>query len=171
MADTNRSLGSVARAIFGPELVKSETGYLLCVGCRERGSCQFGIISNEILEDGKVRTLLRCPANYAGGPKVAHGGWISAVLDEMLGHLALYENSFTVTSSLTVDYHRPVPVEHDIDGYAWIEKRDGDHWRVIGELYLPGPNTLLARAKALFIERDFSHFERHEEWLQNQIKG
>jgi len=171
MADNNRSLNPVMRAIFGPEPVTTKTGYLLCVGCRERGSCQFGIISNEILEGGKVRTLLRCPANFAGGPKVAHGGWVSAVLDEMLGHLSLYENKFSVTSSLTVDYHRPVPVEHDLEGHAWVEKRDGERWHVVGEVYLLGTNTLLARAKGLFIERDISHFERLKEWLKNQDKA
>lgn len=170
MTDRSRSMSASARAVFGVKSASTKDGYILCVGCRERGVCQFGITSEQVLEEGKVRTLLRCAANFAGGPDVAHGGWTSAVLDEMLGHLALFENSFTVTSSLTVDYHKPVPVERDLVGYSWIDQRDGERWHVTGELRLAGANTLLARAKGLFIERDFSHFERHEEWLQKQGK-
>ena len=165
MTDCKRPMSDSARAIFGVDSIAIKGGFLLCTGCRERGSCQFGITGEEVLEDGKLRTFLRCAANFAGGPDVAHGGWTSAVLDEMLGHIAVFHNSFAVTSSMTVKYHRPVPVERDLVGYAWIDRREGENWHLIGEIRLSEPSTLLARATALFIERDFGHYQRHEEWL------
>ena len=171
MTDRNRPLSESARAIFGVESIAEQGEFLLCNGCRDAGICQFGITGEEALKDGKIRTFLRCAANFAGGPDVAHGGWTAAVLDEMLGHIALFENSFTVTSSLTVKYHRPVPVERDLVGYAWIDRREGKLWHVIGEVRLAEPDTLLARATGQFIERDFDHFQRHEEWLAKQGPG
>ena len=171
MTERRRPLGDSARAIFGVETIAEKGGFMLCVGCRDRGACQFGITGEEVLKDGKIRTSLRCAANFAGGPNVAHGGWTAAVLDEMLGHIALFESSFTVTGSLTINYHKPVPVERDLVGYAWIDHRDGERWHLIGEIRLAEPDTLLARATGLFIERDFAHYKRHQDWLAQQGKG
>ena len=101
---------------------------------------------------------------------MVHGGWTASVLDEMLGHLALFAGTFTVTSSLSVEYLRPVPVERELGGFAWVERRENGRWDVAGELRLAGTKTRLTRVTGVFIERDAAHFQKHEEWLQRQDK-
>jgi acyl-coenzyme A thioesterase PaaI-like protein len=143
-------------------------GFILCFACRTLGHCRLGMTSEDVLPDGRTLTKIKCPADQQGGPGVAHGGWTASVLDEMFGHLALLQGLFTVTGSLTVEYLRPVPVERDLEGYAWVEKRDDSRWQVRGELRLAANGKLLSRAHGLFIQRDASHFKRHEQWLAEQ---
>jgi acyl-CoA thioesterase FadM len=92
------------------------------------------------------------------------------VLDEMLGHLALHAGTFTVSGKLTIEYARPVPVERELEGLAWVVKRKGSRWQVAGELRLAQTGEVLSRASGLFIERDATHFDRHQAWLEEQDK-
>ena len=115
---------------------KSEGSFFLCISCRKAGHCRLGMLSEKVLPDGRTLTRIRCPNDQAGAPGVAHGGWTASVLDEMLGHLALHAGAFTVTGKLTVEYVKPVPVERDLEGFAWTVKRDNGRWQVAGELRL-----------------------------------
>jgi acyl-coenzyme A thioesterase PaaI-like protein len=72
--------------------------FVVCVACR------LGITCEKLLEESKGHTLVTRPTNQAGSSGVAHGGWTASVLDGMLGHLALFTVTFTVTSSLSVEY-------------------------------------------------------------------
>ncbi len=141
-------------------------GYLLCAGCRKAGKCRFGMTSEKLLEAGKSLTTLRCPAEQEGAPAVGHGGWTAAVMDEILGHLALLSGVFIVTKTLTVEFLKPVPLERDLECHAWVESRDEGRWQIAGELRL---NTaVLARAAGLFVERDAAHFLRFDRWIAEQ---
>ena len=114
--------------------------FVLCVACR------LGIACEKLLEEGKGHTLVTRPTNQAGSPGVAHGGWTASLLDGMLGHLALFIGTFTVTSSLSVEYLCPVSVERELEGFAWIVRREDGRWDVAGELRLAGTKTRLVRA-------------------------
>ncbi len=145
--------------------MKKSGDFVLCVACREQGFCRLGITHEELLEDGKSLTQVKAGADTAGSPGVAHGGWTASVLDEAMGHLAIFAGTFTVTSTLTIEYLRPVPVERDLEAYCWVEKCENGRWYTVGELRLAGTEKALARAKGVFIERDASHFKKHQEWL------
>jgi len=153
---------------FGAALQRSKDGYLLCAGCRTLGQCRLGIVSDEMLADGRTITRAKCPADQEGGPRVAHGGWTASVMDEMFGHLAMLQGLFVVTSKLNLEYLKPVPVERDLIGHAWVEKRENDRWHVAGELRLAGTDTLLTRGHGIFVERDLAHYQRYERWLAEQ---
>jgi hypothetical protein len=153
---------------FAAQLAEGQKrGFVLCVACRKLGNCRLGIVGGERVPDEtvafKTRTRVKCPRDYEGGPGVAHGGWTASVLDEMFGHLALMQGLFTVTRSLTI--------ERDLEGVVWIEDVTDGKWKVRGELLLVGPGTVLSRAHGLFIQRDVSHFKRHQEWLAQQDKA
>lgn len=159
---------------FAAQLTESRKGggFVLCVACRKLGHCRLGIVSGERLPDDgtlfRTRTRVKCPPDYEGGPGVAHGGWTASVLDEMFGHLAMMQGLFTVTSSLTVEYVKPVPVERDLEGVVWVESITDGRWQVRGELLLAANGKLLSRAHGIFIQRDAAHFQRHEKWLADQ---
>ena len=107
----------------------------------------------------------------AGGPRVAHGGWTSAIFDEVLGKLPNMHGIIAVTKTLTVDYTRPVPVGRWLLGEARVDSRADGAWEISGILTLESTRAVLARAHGVWVERTRQHFERHREWLRDQDAG
>ncbi|MER5628399.1 PaaI family thioesterase [Streptosporangium sp. NPDC002544] len=119
--------------------------------------------------DGGVTTMRGvCAARYEGGPRVAHGGWTAAMMDELLGTCSNAEGSLSVTGTLTITYVRPVPIERDLVCTAWVEGQEGRRRRVRGEIRLASTGALLAGAEGIFVETRQDHFGRHEAWLAGQ---
>lgn len=112
---------------------------------------------------------LVCSPENEGGPEVAHGGWTSAVMDELAGHTLTMNGEFAVTGTLTVTYRRPVPIGWELTGRAWIDRREGRKVFVQATLELEASGALLAQAEAIMIGRPASHFEEHQEWLSKQL--
>ena len=141
---------------------------MLCFACRPSGVCQFGI--REVAPAGERRILARlvCPSRYEGGPGVAHGGWVAAALDEVLGHLGPLNGALTVTGTLTVEYLRPAPILHALEVCAWVDRVEGRRWYLEAEMTLAATGARLARAHGIFVERKAGHFENHRRWLESQ---
>jgi acyl-coenzyme A thioesterase PaaI-like protein len=146
---------------------KSEGGVPLCGACLPKGCCRLGV-SQEALSDGVVSSDLVCPSDHEGGPRVAHGGWTAAVMDELLGHVPLLHDQLSVTATLTVNFRKPVPIERPLRVRAWVDKIEGQKWYNSGEMVLAATNSVLATATGIWIARDPSHFIRHQKWLAEQ---
>lgn len=144
---------------------------ILCGACTKIGRCRLGLSHRGIDEAGVSYSTVVCPDEYEGGPQVAHGGWTASVLDEMLGTTSVAQGQLVVTGTLTVDFIKPVPINRELEGRSWIERRDGKRVYINGELWLASTHVLLAKASGIFIARDFSHFERHQQWLAEQDKN
>jgi len=141
---------------------------ILCASCSRVGSCRLGVTSEVRDPDGAVLTTLRCPADYEGGPGVAHGGWIAGVLDEITGHVTLLDGTFAVTGEMTVRYLKPVPIERDLTAKAWIVGSEGSRIFVRARLCLASSGAELAHADAVMVARDPEHYARHRAWLAAQ---
>ncbi len=102
----------------GTDTPRRATG--LCWSCSRLGHCQLGMRENRY-EDGIFVMWGACPSSFEGGRRVAHGGWIAAVIDEIGGHLGAAVMGrpgwVTVTAQLTVDFLRPVPIEQDLEDH------------------------------------------------------
>lgn len=145
----------------------SPGGVALCGACARNRRCRLGI-RRERTEVDMFIAELSCPRDHEGGPNVAHGGWTASAMDEVLGHVPLHNGQLSVTATLTVDFRKPVPVEHELEARAWIDKIEGTKWFISGQLVLLPKGTILADASGLWVARDMSHFERHERWLADQ---
>lgn len=122
--------------------------------------------------DGRVLTMRGvCPAAYEGGPRVAHGGWTAALMDELLGACSNLSGSLTVTGTLTVTYVKPVPIERELVCTAEVVGQEGRRRRVRGEIRLASTGALLAGAEGIFVEARPDHYARHETWLAEQEGG
>ncbi|OOL33383.1 hypothetical protein GQ85_01825 [Rhodococcus rhodochrous] len=130
--------------------------------------CRFGIESESLDDDGVVTSRVVCPPDQEGGPAVAHGGWTSAVMDELAGHTLTMNGEFAVTGTLTVKYLRPVPIGWVLIGRACIDRREGRKVFVRATLELAASGAVLAEADAVMIGRPASHFESHRQWLSRQ---
>jgi len=129
----------------------------------------MGLQRETLGPDGIVVSDLMCPKDSEGGPNVAHGGWTAGILDELVGHAMMLRKEFSVTGTLEVVFHKPMPIELPLIGIAQIDKREGRKAFVSARIELKGSGTLLASAKAIMVKRPADHFERHEQWLGTQV--
>lgn len=142
----------------------------LCRGCRVAGRrCRFG--ADDFIAAGPDEAVVRlvCPADFQGGPDVAHGGWISGVFDDALGRFLTHTGLLTVTATLTVDFLMPVPVEQPLTVTVRIEARDGRRLTMSGVLRLEGDPRDRATAKGVWVERRPDHFERHQAQIADYV--
>src|SRR5579884_1000961 len=126
----------------------------LCWSCSRLGRCQLGMREAQY-DDGVFTLLGSCPSSFEGGRRVAHGGWIAAVIDEIGGHMgaAAVERPgwITVTSRLTVDFLRPVPIEQDLEVTGWAEERQDGRWTLGSAIRLVGDDDVLATGHGVWV--------------------
>jgi uncharacterized protein (TIGR00369 family) len=95
----------------------------------------------------------RLGKRYTGPPGHAHGGIIATILDEAMGKVNKLRHVIALTSTITVDYLKPVPLNKPLR----VESREV---RVRGRYHTNAAQILnqkgevLARSKGLFIAID-----------------
>ena len=95
----------------------------------------------------------RLSKRYTGPPGHAHGGIIATILDEAMGKVNKLRHVIALTSRITVDYLKPVPLNKALR----VESREV---RVIGREHvnmaeiLNPKGEVLARGRGLFIAID-----------------
>lgn len=97
-----------------------------------------------------------------GPPGHAHGGAMSAVLDEVLGGAAWAAGHPVVVGRLAVDFRAMIPIGTDTFFDAWVDKVAGR--KVYTRGWLKGDDgTLYAEGEALCVMLTVEHFERFKE--------
>ncbi|MCU1692317.1 MAG: PaaI family thioesterase [Frankiales bacterium] len=140
---------------------------LLCGGCRPAGTCRLGVEGWE-LGGETVTARAVCPQDATGGPDIAHGGWTSAVFDDVLGRLPRGLGLTAVTAVLTVRYLLPVPADRPVVVAGRLVRREGSRLHVLGEMRLESTGALLATGEAEMAVVDDGHVPRHRTWLSEQ---
>ncbi len=98
---------------------------------------------------------------HQGAPGLAHGGLLTAAVDEVLGALNWLLMRPAVTARLETNFVRPVPVGSILDLQARITGVAGRkvYTAAIGRLGPEGP--IAVTASALFIQVEIGHFRTH----------
>lgn len=135
---------------------------------RGRPTWRPGEFAVAYLESGVTRYSGVCPPEYEGGPGVAHGGWIAAFFDDLLGRCVNGEGPASLTGELSVRFVKPVPVGPQLVGAARVRRREGRRRYVTGELELASSGALLATAHGVFIDAHADHFQRTAAWVREQ---
>ncbi len=88
---------------------------------------------NEVYSDYTVAD------HYQGYPGVVHGGIVAAMLDEVVGRVAMIKDHHHLMMSvkLEVKYRHPVPTETPLKVVGRIVHLRGRLGKAVGELYLP----------------------------------
>lgn len=131
------------------KVLKKQNNGRLCVVCGKKNP--YGIKADFYeLEGGIVATKFIIPENLQSYPGRAHGGVISAVLDEVIGRaIQIDGNRWGVTGELTVRFVKPVPLDTPIIGYGKIVLDRGRIFKGNGIIEdLQG--NVLAKAKATY---------------------
>lgn len=129
-----------------------------CFGCGQANpyGLQMTFSSDE---DRIVTAKLTVPSHLCGWNNLTHGGIISAILDEIMGTTGIYLlQSFIMTKTMTVCYHRPVPVAVPLDIRGEITEKTEKYVHIKGGI-LDEKKTLLASATGefrIFTEEQFA---------------
>jgi acyl-coenzyme A thioesterase PaaI-like protein len=141
----------------------------LCVACRDRATCRFGITRERLDADGTGHYELTCPPDHEAVQRIAHGGWAAGALNEVLGRTVLQQGHMSVMARLTTHFDRPVPVGPAFVARSWVTSREGRRWEVEGEIAMASSGEVLARAEGLVVIRDpAEHYAGFERWLDDQ---
>ncbi|HEY8627669.1 MAG TPA: PaaI family thioesterase, partial [Gaiellaceae bacterium] len=84
-----------------------------CWGC---GDNALGIRLPQPATEGleEYEAYFHFDERHQGGPGLAHGGMVSAALDEACGLLATWYRFPAVTARIFVRYRRPVPINTEL---------------------------------------------------------
>lgn len=106
------------------------------------------------MEDGSVMTLFRYKEEHQSFPQRVHGGLVATMLDE-LGLRAMWaadsEDAYGVTTSMSVQYRRPVPYGEELVGRGLVKKETSHFVTIRTELYSRS-GVLLANAEPNYIK-------------------
>jgi uncharacterized protein (TIGR00369 family) len=122
-----------------------------CFGCGKNNPQGMHFAYDE--KQNGFACRFRLSKRYTGPPGHAHGGIIATILDEAMGKVNKLRHVIALTSQITVDYLKPVP----LNKLLRVESREV---RVRGRRHinmaeiLNSKNEVLARSRGLFIAID-----------------
>lgn len=93
-----------------------------------------------------------------GPPGFAHGGSISAVLDEAMGFAAWMDGHPVVAASLNVQFKKSIPLGTDCIVSAWVHKTEGRKITAQGQISHPDTGDPFAHSEGLFITQPLQRF-------------
>jgi uncharacterized protein (TIGR00369 family) len=121
-----------------------------CFGC---GGANDGGMKLAFEQDNANRKIVGrfvLGERYQGGGGVAHGGIIATLLDEAMGKVCRFREVRAVTAELTVEYLKPVNVEHEIVVEAFEQEQKGRNLFHVGEIR-SAAGEVLARGRGRFV--------------------
>jgi acyl-coenzyme A thioesterase PaaI-like protein len=103
-------------------------------------------------EDGRhvVVTTWTPDEEHVGFPGVAHGGLVAAVLDDVMGRVAVLRRRWVVTAKMEVRYRAAAPLHVPLRFEAWETRHRRMAMHAEGRALLPD-GTLVTDATATFL--------------------
>ena len=95
----------------------------------------------------------RLSERFWGPPKHAHGGIIATILDEAMGKVNKLRHVIAVTSKMTVEYLKPVPLGKPLVAVGWGKSVRGRRHINLAEIRNQ-KGEVLARSQGTFIAID-----------------
>jgi uncharacterized protein (TIGR00369 family) len=95
----------------------------------------------------------RLSKRYTGPPAHCHGGIIATILDEAMGKVNKLRHVVAVTSQITVDYLKPVPLNQPLRVESREVRVEGRRHINLAEIRNQ-KNEVLARGQGVFIAID-----------------
>lgn len=141
--------------------------YARCFGCGRDHPTGLHLEMRGLDQELRVRGSFTVTEHHQGAPGLAHGGVISAAVDEGMGYLLWLVGAPAVTARLEVDFRRPVPVGSQLELEARIDDRsDRKIWaslegRVDGQVAV--------EARAVYVMVGLEHFAPHAQRMGERL--
>lgn len=104
-----------------------------------------------------VRGKVEFGKAFEGGPGLVHGGFLAALLDEVLGVVTIYSGNPGMTGEYTVRFVRPTRIKVPLRFEARFDRREGRKIYVSAEIW--DGDTRTVEATGTFISVEAAHFE------------
>jgi len=106
-------------------------------------------------EDGvrRMQGSARLGPAYEGPPHGVHGGWVAALLDELLGSAQRLTGKQGVTATLKIRFRNITPIDEELRFSAWVHEDRGRVLIVRGTCH--AGDTLTADAEGMFVRIQF----------------
>ena len=115
-------------------------------------------------EEGRVVVHFTGKEEHQGYPGVMHGGIVTALLDEVIGRVAIAHDLWAVTAKLEVRFRRPVPLGQPLTLVGEMTHLRSRTLEGRGEIQLED-GTVAAEAEGVYIRLPQEEIERVEEEL------
>jgi len=99
--------------------------------------------------DGRVHGTVTLGRQHGGPPRVAHGGTLASLCDQMVAVAAWTAGVGGITRSLTVRYLKPTPLHCALDLVAWSEPIDERRANSVVEIRSGDELTVRATAETV----------------------
>ena len=129
--------------------------YPTCFGCGPDAEAGLHLLVR--LEGEQVVADYAFAPRHSGAPGIAHGGMVSALVDDLLGYTLYVVRAPGVTRRLEVDFLKPVLIGTTYAVRGRVDRRDGR--KVFSSCEGTAPDgTVAFRASGLFVIVPLEHF-------------
>ncbi|MFQ6057252.1 MAG: PaaI family thioesterase [Anaerolineae bacterium] len=115
-------------------------------------------------EQGQVIAHFTPREEHQGYPEVMHGGLVTALLDEIMGRVAIGRELWMVTAKMEVKFRHPVPIGQPLTLVGEATRLRGRIMQARGEIRLED-GTVAAEAQGICVRLPDEEIQR----LQGQI--
>jgi uncharacterized protein (TIGR00369 family) len=115
-------------------------------------------------EEGRVVAHFTGKEEHQGYPGVMHGGIVTALLDEVIGRVAIAQDLWAVTAKLEVRFRHPVPLGQPLTLVGELTRLRSRTLEAHGEIRLED-GAVAAEAEGVYIRLPQEEIERVEEEL------
>lgn len=116
-----------------------------------------------------VEGRVRLGQAYEGLADAAHGGWVAAIFDDMLGAAQGLLDAPGVTAILRTRFREVTPLGEELRFRAWIHEQRGRRIVIKGTCH--AGETLTADAEGTFMRVDFSELRERMRRLKQSRSG
>jgi len=120
-----------------------------CFGCGPINP--YGLQMRFLTNGEATFSWVTVPDHLSGHKGLAHGGVITAILDEIMGAAAIYLlKCMILTKSITVDFVKPVKLGRELRAEARPAEKTHRRDIIVDGFLFDGARSLCARAKGTF---------------------
>jgi uncharacterized protein (TIGR00369 family) len=141
------------KSVHGHGTVKHSLPKNFCFGCGPDNPQGLRLKFTFDETNHRVQCRFRLAKRYWGPPKHAHGGIVATILDEGMGKVNKLRQVIAVTSEMTVQYLRMVPLGKPLTVVGWEERVNGREHYNAAEIRNEN-GEVLARSTGKFIAID-----------------
>lgn len=120
-----------------------------CFACGTLNAAGLGLVLH--VDGTTCWTELVLDRRFEGWEGIAHGGIISAILDEVMAWSLVEHDAWGLTARLNVAFRRPVVIGRPIRAEGWVVEATRRSIRTAGRLLDPASGKVLATAEATYV--------------------
>jgi len=102
-------------------------------------------------DEQRVYSWVTIPDHMGGWNNIAHGGILSAILDEIMGWAGMYLlEQLTLTKSMTIDFVKAAIVGEKLRVEGWVQERIGKREAILNATIYNTGNEICAESEGIF---------------------